>query len=128
MFPHNVSHLLKTFLGFSCNPPKILQKLILNFKIFSSKFSYLFLKFFLTKNKQFYGVTQIPILFPNSCSIISILIIQKSKFDLFVFVPPTQCCQMCGFVNTCADFEKFPHTVRKFLQILIFVRNCADFQ
>ncbi len=28
----------------------------------------------------------------------------------------------------CADFEKFLHAVRKFVRILIFVRNCADFQ
>ncbi len=31
-------------------------------------------------------------------------------------------------VARCADFEKFSHPVRKFVRILIFVRNCADFQ
>lgn len=40
----------------------------------------------------------------------------------------TQCCKMCKFVSTYADFEKFLYTIEKFAWISIFVWNCADFQ
>ncbi len=52
----------------------------------------------------------------HACCSVNTLI---EKIHLFHMI---QCCQMCGFVSTCADFEKFPHTVRKFVWILLFVR------
>ncbi len=67
------------------------------------------------------------------CAVVTDVIHNSTRFATEISSHPAEVTSHYGHscqirVTRCADFEKFPHPVPKFMRILIFVRNCADFQ